>query len=217
MIAEDTLEKLNSTEYTIGDFTIRFTDETISDCNGLELMIPPNEEDYIDTDKSVFRVGDKLFFILNSGDTTVLANEPFDEENPNYNESAIYRFVGSVEGINHWEIFTIGYECHYTILLNKDSGNITKVIGRPVASPSSELILCGNPDLESGYTINGFDLVEYKKDRLLKIGQLELLDWGPYECSWKNDSVAIIKKGIMDETYTLRKSCIEMHFIKNGG
>jgi hypothetical protein len=213
----DSTSYASPTLYEAGNYSISFKKAESQGCNGLELMTPPTESEFIDKDSMVVRNGDRLIFTLESGDTTILQNKPYNEDEEDYLNTALYSFSGTVNGLNHWEVFAFGYECHYTVLVNKKSGNKTTVIGRPVASPDSKLVICGNPDLEAAYTINGFDILNYKNEELNKVGQLELLDWGPYEASWKNDSVAIIKKGEFDAEWNLIKSCVEMTIVKNGG
>jgi len=200
--------------FLLDEYEVLFKEQNSDDCGGLELMMPPKEEDYIEQDELVFRASGDLHFILESGDTLILENESFDEQKQNFSSSGFYTFAGSVERSNYWEVFVIGYECHYTVLVNKLNGNTLKVIGRPLVSPDGQLVICGNPDIESGYTINGFDILEQRNGTLFPIGQLELSDWGPFKSSWKNDSVAIIEKGVLDENFDVQRSCVEMIFSK---
>lgn len=98
--------------FLLDEYEVLFKEQNSDDCGGLELMMPPKEEDYIEQDELVFRASGDLHFILESGDTLILENESFDEQKQNFSSSGFYTFAGSVERSNYWEVFVIGYECH---------------------------------------------------------------------------------------------------------
>jgi len=114
-------------------------------------------------------------------------------------DMAIYQFIGSVENSNYWEVFAMGYEYHWYILINKNTGEKIETTGRASCSTSGKYILTANPDIEAGFTMNGFEFYHVDGDDAILAGSIEISDWSPNSMHWLNDNEVIITAGQVNE------------------
>jgi len=78
-------------------------------------------------------------------------------------------------------------------IINAKTGKQTSIIGAPYFSKNGKYIISINMDLIAGYSPNGFEFLEIRKDSLLKLGSYHPVQWGPYNAKWINNNEVILK------------------------
>jgi hypothetical protein len=168
------------------------------------------KKDLTDTNNYVTKMSDTLTFLLENGEHFKLVDVPYNEDDSNFSEAVTYHYVNSIG--NYWQVDALCYEYNFTILVNKHSGDTIQAIAPGPISPSKNLILCSNVDLETQYTENGLELYELKKNAHIKIGFKEIANWGIFEMEWISDNKLKALKVDMTEEYNyeLRNITIEI-------
>lgn len=174
-----------------------------------------DEDSVITYYPEVSRYGDSLILKPENGEMIVLENIPM--ENDSDFESANYYFQGDVPNSNYWEVFSIGYEYHWYVLVNKTTGDTTLTRGPAAFSETRKYVMTGNPDLEAAFTYNGLELFETKSEELIVIGKMEIPDWGPFSIKWISDSQVLITSGKIDynQNYSLSYKNVILTMVDN--
>jgi hypothetical protein len=204
-------------EFKIGTKRLVFTEDStcfLPEKKWKEIV----EDSLLTLDEMVNRKEDTLFLKLTNGDSINLINVGYDEEGlvDPISEVVEYIYNGSVDNLEYWNIFVYCYECHYTILIDKETGEKIITLGDVYVSPSVEYVLLVNEDIEAGFTSNGFQLFEVYEDKLNLIGNLEVYDWGPNQVKWISDSTLWIRQsywGEVDMEYKFSRMAIESEII----
>lgn len=80
------------------------------------------------------------------------------------------------------------------MLVNRESGELTYIEGLPYFSPSNTRFVTIGLDMEAGYNMNGIEYFNYSKESISKVWQLNILNWGPKNIKWQNDSTLIVQR-----------------------
>ncbi|QHL88475.1 hypothetical protein GU926_13960 [Nibribacter ruber] len=106
-----------------------------------------------------------------------------------------YTYLGQFPKINQYLIENHLYEDYKCLLINKKSGKITQIGGRPSLSPDGTYLININAAGGMGDEPIGFQIWEIKPDASLikKIYEFDQFEWYPLDCTWQNDRTAIIK------------------------
>ena len=140
-----------------------------------------------------------------------------DEQHDNWEDYGFkYQFQGQLDGLDYWEIWVLGYEFYYTLLLDKNTGKEIETVGRSLVSPNGQYVITGNADLDAGYTENCMYLYELKENKLELKGRAEFIYWGPFEMAWIDNQTLTLKQGRFDENdYSIKYNCAEVRINKN--
>jgi hypothetical protein len=151
------------------------------------------EKELLQNTSLVTRHSDSLIFKLKNNNQLILKNDSLDTS------WAMYEYEGELKNIDFWVVNVTYYEWYNTILVDRENGDTTITIGRPIVSPDKKYVMCGNVDLLATFTFNGLELYKLNKGKLDKIGQIELIDWGPSNIYWKDDNIIFIKQTRIDK------------------
>lgn len=157
---------------------------------------------------------DKLIFQLDDGKETILQDVlgetdvyPGTGATENQSkDSRFYTFDKLYDDINHYGV-NVGYyvgmdSSSFYLLINKKNGNQVSVVSKKIIiSPDRRKVVSYNLDLESGFTFNGFNILNLKGDNFRKEFQLEPTDWGPSNARWINDSEVEFEKTVLKGDY----------------
>lgn len=163
-----------------------------------------------DTIDRVTQYEDSITFQLGNGETLNLVNVDYVEEEGEFSESVSYQFVNSID--NYWQACAICYEYDFTVLINKENGDTIRTIDPGPISPSKDLIICSNVDLESMFTENGIEIFELTPTSHKKVGFIELIEYGLNDMEWisQNKLKAVKVKVTDDYKYELSNVTIEV-------
>ncbi|MDT8412239.1 MAG: hypothetical protein RQ875_07255 [Vicingaceae bacterium] len=162
-----------------------------------KIFIPKPSEDeaknlYKDSLK-VTRIQDTLIFKLNNGENAYLINDDSDDDSK-YGQ---YHYLGTIDNLNHFIVYGAFYEWHNYLLIDMESGDTNYLAGFPILSPDKKTIISGNCDLVAGFTFNGLELYS-NTNPINKISSIELMEWGPEEIKWIDNSILLIKGYVSD-------------------
>ena len=163
---------------------------------GMDLRFWPKEDSILALDPNVSRIGDSLVFNTSENGNVCIENVPYGEDDEM--ESAFFYLQGDQFSPGYWELFAVGYEYHWSVLVSKTTGDTTCFHGRPLFSPDGKYVITGNPDLEAAFTENGFEFYNYANNSFKRIGQLDPLNWGPYVMKWISNSEILVKAGTLE-------------------
>jgi len=204
-------EKFSDT-ISIGDYDliINQTDTVVRLIDYPNSKLPYYQKDHADTNNCITKTLDTLTFLLENGEYFKLIDVPYNEDESNFSEQVSYHYVNSIG--NYWQVDAICYEYNFTILINKYSGDTLQTIAPGPISPSKNLLICSNVDLETQYTENGIELYELKNNTHNKIGFKEISEWGIFEMEWISDNkLKALKVDMTKEfNYELRNVTIDI-------
>ncbi|MEX1001964.1 MAG: hypothetical protein WDZ35_07605 [Crocinitomicaceae bacterium] len=192
------------------DLIINQTDTVVRLVDYPNSKLPYSKKEPVDANNYIIKISDTLTFPLGNGEYFKLVDVPYNEDDSNFSEAVSYHYVNSIG--NYWQVDALCYEYNFTILVNKQSGDTIQTIAPGPISPSKNLILCSNVDLETQYTENGIELYELHKNTHTKIGFKEIANWGLFEIEWISDNKLKALKVDMTEDYNyeLRNVTIEL-------
>lgn len=146
--------------------------------------------------EKVRRQGDSLIFKLKSGREVIIKDFRPEEEETYMNTSMVHEYLGAVG--NYSEVRVMAFESYWFLLVNHITGAIDTTFGMAVQSLDGKYLITANPDIEAGYTFNGFELFEIVDSKLVKIGQHEIQDWGPEAVKWVTNDELIVTASRID-------------------
>jgi hypothetical protein len=155
------------------------------------MIFDTSEKKNLARDKhDVRRKGDTLYFNLQDGRKATLVNNNSDGE-----PRAIYKYFNEISDINCYCIFASGMEDFCYLLINKTTGDSTRVDGKPILSPNKKLIICAGYS-DSGMDLNGFELFEINNNKISLIGSAYLENWAPQEARWFDNNTLLVERRI---------------------
>lgn len=192
------------------DLIIHQTDNVVRLIDYPNSNLAYHKKDLTETNKYVTKKSDTLSFLLQNGAHFKLVDVPYIEDESNFSEAVSYHYVNSIG--NYWQVDALCYEYNFTIFVNKYSGDTLQTIAPGPISPSKNLLLCSNVDLETRYTENGIELFELQKNTHNKIGFEEISDWGIFDLEWiSNNKLKALKVDMTEDyNYELRNITIEI-------
>ncbi|MEW6621105.1 MAG: hypothetical protein AB1422_17530 [bacterium] len=142
----------------------------------------------------VIRQSDRLLLKLDNGGQLTL--EDIDKEG---NETELYTFRELLENLNIYVIQIHYYEGGEYMLINKNSGEKIKIVGKIKVSPDKQRLVSYNVDLEAHYCPNGFQIIRLLNDHFVEEYQLIIDEWGPSNVKWiSNTKLEFEKIGWQD-------------------
>ncbi len=85
------------------------------------------------------------------------------------------------------------------LLVDRQNGKKTNIIGRPYFSPNRRFMIAINCDIEAQYSGNGFELYTINGRDMKSIWRYDPITWGPMLIAWINNSTLISKNRSMRE------------------
>ncbi|MOA14217.1 hypothetical protein D3C78_1343050 [compost metagenome] len=161
-------------------------------------------------DGYVYRSNDSLIFKTLSKGNIVLKSDTVTDGD----DYARYTFTDDLKPINQWLVFGIYYESYDYILVDKNNGKQTHLIGLPVISPDKKYIVAVNEDLEAQFTFNGIELSESNGKTLKLIEKKEIADWAIREIKWLDDNTLLAHKIVIDKNHDTQESYIKLVIVK---
>ncbi|MFT6246476.1 MAG: hypothetical protein ACI93L_003427 [Cyclobacteriaceae bacterium] len=148
-------------------------------------------EDYLD---STHRFGE--FFDANDSTLTLnlLKDSTLTLPKWNYSDDYGYNLEHFFKAKQLYLIRIQYSEGNSWMLVNRKSGQITYIEGLPYFSPSNSHFVTIGLDMEAGYNMNGIQYFKYSQESISKIWQLNILNWGPRNIKWQNDSTLIVQR-----------------------
>ena len=111
---------------------------------------------------------------------------------------------------------TIVYEELIYFIHNSNNGKRTYTWQLPVLSPAKQLFFTSSYDLVSGFQTSGIQLFEIVNNEIIKVYELETLDWGPQNSQWVSNNQIIFERITLDsEDYTITKKEYTLLTIQN--
>lgn len=157
---------------------------TFYDTNEIQYLLP-------DTGR-VRRHFDTLAFSIDNGRTVFMINDTSDSEN-----ASKYLYTGHDKVLNKYVVQGFFYEWWSHFLIDKSKGDTTIVCGAPVASPDGRYFICGNSDIDAGFTFNGLELYENTSPPKLVCAR-EIPYWGPSQIKWHDNKTLFIHADMLD-------------------
>jgi hypothetical protein len=133
------------------------------------------------------RRGDSLFLKCDNGETALVNNLKED------GDYVAYRYLLFDPNINHHVIHCSFYEGSGVLIIDKKTGKKTEVLGIPAVAPDKKHFACGNCDLIARYDVSGIELYELKNSTYESMGLREIMNWGPQQMTWKNDTSLVVR------------------------
>lgn len=90
------------------------------------------------------------------------------------------------------------YEGNGYAVVNRQTGAITRMNGRPFFSPDGKHILSVMEDVEATYSTNGLEMYEVVDGAVTQTGYLYPETWGPNFAKWTSDSTVVLRCGTYD-------------------
>lgn len=149
-----------------------------NDTNELQYLLPDGA--------LVRRHVDTLAFSIDGGGTAFIINETSDTDN-----ASKYLYKGYDKVLNKYVVQGFFYEWWCHLLIDKAKGDTTIVCGAPVTSPDGKYFICGNSDIEAGFTFNGLELYENTSPPKLVCAR-ETPYWGPSQIKWHDNKTLFI-------------------------
>ena len=195
--------------FKLGKFIFKVQEITQSEFEKVPLFVPVTEEEIaLEKDgEFVERSGDSLIFYTLNKNKVILKN---DTAMDNMESFANYSFQGSIPDINHWLVKGSYWEYWDYILINKATGKKINAYSLPLISPGRDFIICGNLDLDAGFTFNGFQLFYIKNGEIEAPLELALEIWGPQNLKWAGPNELVCEKISMDEHHNETRSYIKL-------
>jgi hypothetical protein len=145
------------------------------------------EIDYLKTDPAVNRTPEGLTFKLRNGQVKILKdNADFEDE-----EFVRHFFIRSLNDIGQWHVLSMYNESFSYLLIDQTEGTETSIWSDPAFSPDKKYFLTGSADIDAGFIPNGFQLWTFKNNKLFKVWEKELTDWGADNLIWTDDNYVI--------------------------
>lgn len=136
-----------------------------------------------------------LILPLDNGETKILTNRNKGNDN-----DIAYCYQHFFSNINSYLLRIHYYEGVAFLLVNKANGEEVYTIGETYISPSKQKVLAICEDLESGYNINGLEMLEIKDGKYKNKFIVQGGNWAPVALKWIDDTSVVIKaKVIADE------------------
>lgn len=107
-----------------------------------------------------------------------------------------HHFYHYFPGLDYVLLHTQYYEGNTYKLVNRKTGYVKELNGKPYFSPDKKHMLTANIDLEAHFDYNGLEYYAVEQDTLRKIFSYEPEGWwGPEDIQWTSDSTAYIRAG----------------------
>ena len=136
---------------------------------------------------TVRRHGDSLIFAVANNKVITLVDVHAENDS-----ASSYRYLGFNKEIGQYVVYGSFYEWYNYALIDKTTGDTTWTCGEPVVSVDKKYFICGNADLEAGFTFNGIELYEnVHKPKL--ICRRELQNWGTTSIKWKSSNILFVQ------------------------
>lgn len=185
--------------------------------NQLSNLNIPNKVTNNETNKPIELVkkeGNKLIFQLDNGKETILQDvlgetdiTPSTGPTENHSrDSRFYKYDKLYEDINHYGVY-VGYyvgmdNSSYYLLINKKNGNQVSLPSRNIViSPDKQKIVSYNLDIQSGFTVNGFSILNLRGENFYIEFELDPSGWGPSNAKWINNTELEFEKTILDDNH----------------
>lgn len=147
------------------------------------------------------RRADQLLLTLANGRTLTFTNNVTDPDETNH---VIYRFRGPLANSKFWVLDVTRWESGFVLLINKETGRRTKLLGRPVLAPDGKHLVTFNSDMEAHYSPNGLQVWSLEDGIPLLHWNREVASWGPEEARWLDDKTLIVRQYYPDSTPQIR-------------
>ncbi|MGY2133685.1 hypothetical protein ACW9KT_15760 [Hymenobacter sp. HD11105] len=180
-------------------------------------LIPAREADFarlkgVDTDTSeqkyiaqtkgrARRQADQLLLTLTNGRVLTLTNNVTD---PDETTHVIYRFRGPLVGSNFWVVDVTRWESGFVLLINRQTGRRTRLLGPPVLAPDGTHLATVNSDMEAHYSPNGLQVWSLEGGIPLLRWSRVVNTWGPEEVRWLDNKTLIVRQFHPDSTPEIR-------------
>lgn len=102
---------------------------------------------------------------------------------------------------NQWGFYIVRiqwFEGNGYAIINDQTGEITRMNGRPFFSPDGKHIISVMEDVEATYSTNGLEMYEVVDGAVTQTGYLYPETWGPNFAKWTSDSTAVLRCGTYD-------------------
>lgn len=99
---------------------------------------------------------------------------------------------------NQWGFYIVRiqwYEGNGYAIINDQTGEITRMNGRPFFSPDGKHIISVMEDVEATYSTNGLEMYEVVDGAVTQTGSLYPETWGPNLAKWTSDSTVVLRCG----------------------
>jgi hypothetical protein len=160
------------------------------------------------------REGDKLILKLDNGREKTIVDIVGETDVPQpktaestYNSSSyshFYNYDKLYEEINYYGVY-VGYYVGMSggtsyLLVNKINGNQVPVASSKILiSPDKQRVVSHNIDLISGFTTNGFQILNRKDDNFyIEYKSSPNIDWGPSSARWLSNTEIEFEKTKLD-------------------
>lgn len=143
----------------------------------------------------VQRHGDSLVFLVGTDRHAVLVGYTSDSED----SASAYTYMGMNTDIGQYVVYGVFYEWYNYLLIDRETGDTTYACGIPTISPDKAYFVCGNCDIEAGFTFNGIEWYENtRKPRL--VCRRELSYWGVDTLKWTTENTLLLSGQKFDST-----------------
>lgn len=141
----------------------------------------------------VRRAGDTLYFKTAAKEVTLVNDN--DDSGDAY---AQYLYCCYIKSIDQFLVAGNYYESYDYILIDRQTGASTKLMGEPNISPDGKYMVAGNTDLVAQFTDNGLQLFKNTPTPKL-VAQKILQTWGPEEMKWRDNKTIFVKANVTGE------------------
>lgn len=155
----------------------------------------PQSKDTLPIDTSRIKIlKNEITVLLENGDSLTFSNDTSESE-----EYAIYSYKYTITPLKYVYLHSDCWEWTHDFYVNFVDGVQVDFMQEPIFSPSRKKIVSSCGDLESGEMPNGIQLFSIENNEIVKVFQIDLEDWEPFEIKWLNDSEIIIKRAFLDD------------------
>ena len=140
----------------------------------------------------VRRARDTLYFKTAAKEVTLV-----NDNNDSGDAYAQYLYCCYIKSIDQFLIAGNYYESYDYILIDRQTGASTKLMGKPNISPDGKYMVAGNTDLVAQFTDNGLQLFKNTPAPKL-VAQKILQTWGPEEIKWLDNKTLLVKASVSD-------------------
>ncbi len=155
-------------------------------------------EDYLINSKfssRVKRVDNELYVKLDNGDWF---SPPL---NSNYDETG-HTFEHFFSEFGFYSVRVQWGEGNGYKLVSSKSGESFGIIGRPFFSPDGKTIIALGFDIEAGYSINGFQILQNYNGKMTDLGTYSPKNWGCVSAKWLSNQKLILKNQSYERSAT---------------
>ncbi|WP_243349475.1 hypothetical protein [Parabacteroides sp. FAFU027] len=160
----------------------------------------PSDQDTIPLDTNrIKQTKEGIKIHLQNNQIIFLKNDSTEQHSPFYHE-----YIKTLSHIPYVHVNAQYSEYSYELFINLKNGTKMELWEPPLFSPSKKYFVCASSDLIACFEENGIQLYKEKNGGFDKVFEKEILDWGPDEVKWENDSCLVIKRAKVDKTENLQ-------------